>query len=117
MHRVPSSALFGSYGTALGVLKQHGYPTDSLKPPSLLDVIGRSARSVTPEEAAKANGVEQKPGATEGVKVELSRDSVEISVGPELAKSLKSADLGKLFESLYNTPQVKSALARINQAA
>ncbi|GAA0586316.1 hypothetical protein ACFQH5_20490 [Halomonas salifodinae] len=113
MDRVPSSTFYGNMGTAMGVLRDHGYPTDALKPPSLFNYL----RSAQPPQTGQENGVVQKPSVTEGVKVELSRDSVEISVGPELAKSLKSADLGKLFESLYNTPQVKSALARINQAA
>lgn len=102
-----------TYGKALGVLRQHGYSTDNLQPPSLLNYM----RSAQPTEAGKADVSDPKAVATEGVKVELSRDSVEISVGPGLAKSLKPADLGKLFESLYNTPQVKSALARINDAA
>lgn len=113
MDRIASSTFYGSMGSAMSVLREHGYPTDALKPPSLLNYM----RSTQPPQVGQESGVAQKPAATEGVKVELSRDSVEISVGPELAKSLKSADLGKLFESLYNTPQVKSALARINDAA
>lgn len=114
MDRVSSLNFWGNYNNSIKVLRENGYSTDLLKPPSLLDHIGRAARPSEPTKPVSPEGAGKKPDVPEGVKVELSRDSVQITIGPELAKSLKSDDLQKMFDGLYNTPQVQSVLKRIS---
>lgn len=118
MDRISSSTFFANLGKAESILREHGKLPGGYKPPFLLDYLGRSARSSELERTGTPSpsviGADKVPtDAPEGVRVVLSRDAVQISVGPELVKSLKSADLRQVFDNLYSSPQVQSILKNI----